>query len=131
MAENLVDGEFWLPLQFLSDDEDGGGLTTHSFSSKEKPSPLFNNGEDTLPYGFASFDFSSPVDSLSGSSETESDEDEKHMAELTRRMARSTLEVDYKASDKNLVGKFILFQLLFIFKTVNVFFCFSFWFVAF
>ncbi|XP_050912715.1 uncharacterized protein LOC127127551 isoform X3 [Lathyrus oleraceus] len=106
MAENLVDGEFWLPLQFLSDDEDGGGLTTPSFSSKEKPSPLFNNGEDTLPYGFASFDFSSPVDSLSGSSETESDEDEKHMAELTRRMARSTLEVDYKASDKNL-GRFV------------------------
>ncbi|CAI8612733.1 unnamed protein product [Vicia faba] len=112
MAENLVDGEFWLPLQFLSDDENDDGLTTPPFSSKDKPSRLFNNGGDVLPfpsefpYGLAYSDFSSPVDSLSGSSETESDEDEKHMAELTHRMARSTLQADSKASDNNL-GRFV------------------------
>ncbi|XP_058739699.1 uncharacterized protein LOC131611881 isoform X1 [Vicia villosa] len=98
MADNLVDGEFWLPLQFLSDDEDN--LTTPPFTSKHRPFP------SELSFGFASSDFSSPGDSLSGSSETESDEDEKHMAELTRRMARSTLQVDSKASDNNL-GRFV------------------------
>ncbi|CAK8541798.1 unnamed protein product [Lathyrus sativus] len=112
MAENLVDGEFWLPLQFLSDDEDGSELTTLSFLSKEKPSQLLNNGEDIhpfpseFPYGFASSDFSSSVDSPSGSSETESDEDEKHMAELTHRMGRSTLQGNSKTSDNNL-GRFV------------------------
>jgi len=102
MAENLHDGEFWLPPQFLSDD-DGDDTTT----TKPKPSPLFNNGEDPLlfpsefPYGFACSDLSSPIDSLPASSETESDDDEQLFAELTRCLSRCSLHVDSKASENN------------------------------
>lgn len=107
MADNLDDGVFWLPPQFLADDD----FTTTPF----KPKPTLsntNNGNDSLffpsefPYGFAS-DLSSPVDSLiGGSSETESDEEEHLVAELTRRMARSTLQNDFKSSENNM-GRFM------------------------
>ncbi|KEH17273.1 hypothetical protein MtrunA17_Chr7g0240771 [Medicago truncatula] len=100
MAENLDDGEFWLPPQFLSDDDGDDTITT-----KAKPSSfsLFNNGEDPLlfPYGFACSDLSSPIDSLAASSETESDDDEQLFAELTRCLSRSSLHVDSKASENH------------------------------
>lgn len=100
MAENLDDGEFWLPPQFLSDDDCDDTTTT-----KPKPSSLslFNNGEDPLlfPYGFACSDLSSPIDSLAASSETESDDDEQLFAELTRCLSRSSLHVDSKASENH------------------------------
>ncbi|KAJ7961338.1 TIP41-like protein [Quillaja saponaria] len=92
MADNLDDGEFWLPPKFLSDNDEV---------------PMNNDGPKALfpsefPYEFGSFgvhsDLSSPVESLVSSSETESDEEE-HIAELTRLMARSTLEMDFKHAD--------------------------------
>jgi hypothetical protein len=56
----------------------------------------------SLPYGFGSFgffsDLSSPVESVVGSTETESDE-EDYLAGLTRQMAHSTLEDDFKRND--------------------------------
>ncbi|KAF7844549.1 TIP41-like protein [Senna tora] len=101
MAENLHDGEFWLPPQFLAAAADD--VVT------EKADAYFNkakNGDahafgalfpSEFPYGFMcsgiASGLSSPVESLVGSSETESDEEE-HMAELTRRMAHSTLDSD-------------------------------------
>jgi len=101
MAENLDDGEFWLPPQFLSDDDDGDDTTT----TKPKPSSfsLFNNGEDPqlFPYGFACSDLSSPIDSLAASSETESDDDEQLFAELTRCLSRSSLHVHSEASENH------------------------------
>eukprot|EP00258_Populus_trichocarpa_P031823 XP_024447842.1 uncharacterized protein LOC18110616 [Populus trichocarpa] len=55
-----------------------------------------------LPYGFGSFGFStdlgSPVESVVGSTEIESDE-EDYLARLTRQMAHSTLEDDFKRND--------------------------------
>lgn len=108
MAENLDDGEFWLPPQFLSDDD-------VPFSPKNKPS-ILNNGEDTLffpsefPYGFASSDLSSPEDSLVGSSETESSDEEQFVAELTRRMTRSSLQIDSKSSENNSVYTSFIFS---------------------
>lgn len=59
MAKVLDDAEFWLPAQFLTDDEFVFGLN-------------------------------SPVESVVGSTETDSDE-EDYLAELTRRMGHSTL----------------------------------------
>ncbi|KAL8152749.1 hypothetical protein V2J09_010509 [Rumex salicifolius] len=70
MAENLDDGEFWLPSQFLTDTDD-----------------------DTSTNGFNS-DLGSPVESVT---ETESDEDE-FLSELTRRMARYSLLQDSPAT---------------------------------
>ncbi|KAK7339755.1 hypothetical protein VNO77_20437 [Canavalia gladiata] len=110
MADNLDDGEFWLPPQFLADDD----VTAKPFEATWSPLNL-KNGHDTtvlfpseFPYGFASHsDLSSPVDSLvGGSSETESDEEEQLFAELTRRMDRSSLHVDVKSRD-NSMGLFM------------------------
>ncbi|KAL8167927.1 hypothetical protein V2J09_009426 [Rumex salicifolius] len=70
MAENLDDGEFWLPSQFLTDTDD-----------------------DTSTNGFNS-DLGSPVESVT---ETESDEDE-FLSELTRQMARYSLLQDSPAT---------------------------------
>ncbi|XP_031484627.1 uncharacterized protein LOC116253819 [Nymphaea colorata] len=75
MAEDLDDGEFWLPSRFLS--EEMGFLETK------------------LPCEFPYCDSSSPVESVVSSTETESDE-EDYMAGLMRRMAHSTLEDDEK-----------------------------------
>ncbi|KAI3988767.1 hypothetical protein MKX01_016338 [Papaver californicum] len=95
MAESLDDGEFWLPSEFLTDDDllmdkihmkDGGGDI-----SPENQSGLCFPSE--FPYGFdSSSAFSSPVESLgSSSTETESDE-EDFLAGLTQRMVHSTLQ---------------------------------------
>ncbi|KAE8684788.1 Adenine nucleotide alpha hydrolases-like superfamily protein isoform 1 [Hibiscus syriacus] len=86
MAEVLDDGEFWLPPRFLADDD--------LFMEKSK----INNSHDSLfPYDLPS-DLSSPVDSLLGSSETDSDE-EHSLVRLTRQMARYTLEDDFGGND--------------------------------
>ncbi|KAI9115835.1 hypothetical protein K1719_012765 [Acacia pycnantha] len=106
MAENLDDGEFWLPPQFLDDDvfiEDrNSGLKLQSNGLLDTVSPKDLSFPLEFPYGFDSCgsasDLSSPVESVVGSSETESDEEEP-MPDLTHRMARTTLEVDC-ASDK-------------------------------
>lgn len=90
MAESLDDGEFWLPPKFLNDEDlfveekCGGGK-----NGKYGLYPF------EIPHGFGPFrvtsDLGSPVESLVGSSETESDEEE-YIAGLTNQMARSTLE---------------------------------------
>ncbi|KAE8713233.1 Adenine nucleotide alpha hydrolases-like superfamily protein isoform 1 [Hibiscus syriacus] len=82
MAEVLDDGEFWLPPRFLADDD--------LFMEKSK----INNSHDSLfPYDLPS-DLSSPVESVLGSTETDSDE-EHFLVGLTRQMARYTLQDDF------------------------------------
>ncbi|RDX96156.1 hypothetical protein CR513_21213, partial [Mucuna pruriens] len=72
MADNLDDGEFWLPYQFLVDDDgDDTSFDNNLAASNAK------NDQTLFPY-------------LSSASETESDEEE-HIAGLTRRVA---LELD-------------------------------------
>ncbi|XVF55165.1 hypothetical protein PTKIN_Ptkin06aG0014700 [Pterospermum kingtungense] len=112
MAEVLDDGEFWLPPQFLTDDD----LFVEENNSKGKSSP--KSGKDgfgfeldvskslfthEFPSGFGSFgfssDLSSPVESVVGSTETESDE-EDYLSGLTRQMAQSTLEDDIRRNDR-------------------------------
>ncbi|KAG2685919.1 hypothetical protein I3843_10G141700 [Carya illinoinensis] len=94
MALSLDDVEFWLPPEFL--DDDGFAM------DKNERNGLGSDSETTkalfpleFPYGFDSFgtsssDLGSPVESVVGSSETESDE-EDYLAGLTRQMARSNL----------------------------------------
>lgn len=111
MTESLDDAAYWLPSEFLTDDDtlmdlsnskaknDGDGFGfAFAFGSETDASsrPLFPYES---PYGFGSLgvpsDLSSPVESLVGSSETESDE-EDFLAGLTLQMARSTLEDGFK-----------------------------------
>ncbi|KAJ7950232.1 TIP41-like protein [Quillaja saponaria] len=108
MAENLDDGEFWLPPKFLADNDE---LAMEKRSNVKAKGDFFGLDTDAskalfpfeFPYGLGSVgvysDLSSPVESVVGSSETESDEEE-HIAELTRRMARSTLEADLEHANR-------------------------------
>ncbi|XP_011019197.1 PREDICTED: uncharacterized protein LOC105121999 isoform X2 [Populus euphratica] len=111
MTESLDDGEFWLPPQFLIDDDtvlmeqnsdnnfNGSARDVFGYSKTDSGKSLFPL---QFPCGFGSFgfssDLSSPVESLVGSTETESDE-EDYLAGLTRQMAHSTLEDDFKRND--------------------------------
>ena len=86
MAENLDDDEFWLSPQFLADDD----VVVFPIPFEAKFSPLSNNA--------VLFPYSSPVDStVGGSSETESNEEEQLVAELTRHLTRSSLQPDTEA----------------------------------
>ncbi|KAK9075860.1 hypothetical protein SSX86_004189 [Deinandra increscens subsp. villosa] len=98
MAQELADGEFWLPPEFLNDEDIlmdfkpisgapiGGGL---------------NSGSSGF-YGFGSYgpksDVSSPVESVVGSTETESDE-EDYLNGLTQKLENTTL--NFWKSDAN------------------------------
>ncbi|XP_019427181.1 PREDICTED: uncharacterized protein LOC109335502 [Lupinus angustifolius] len=79
MAENLDDGEFWLPPHFLTDDY----------------TPMNNNSAKNVDVLSALFpsDLSSLVESVVWSSETESSDEEYHMADLTRHMTHQ-LDLD-------------------------------------
>ncbi|KAJ6407810.1 hypothetical protein OIU84_011167 [Salix udensis] len=112
MTETLDDGEFWLPPQFLIDDDkvlmennsnnnlrNGSARDVFGYSKTDYGKSLF---PVEFPCGFGSFgfssDLSSPVESVEGSTETESDE-EDYLAGLTRQIAHSTLEDDFKTND--------------------------------
>lgn len=96
MADSLDDGEFWLPPQFLADDDDQKSCVGNKNTDQNRlGSTTFQSGRASFPLEFGTFggfsDFSSPGESLKGSSETESDE-EDYVAGLTLRMARSTID---------------------------------------
>lgn len=82
MAQELDDGEFWLPSEFLTDDDLLIDFKTDYLKTKRA---------DDFSLGFSSSDLSSPVESVMGSTETESDEDD-FISGLTRKVARSTLQ---------------------------------------
>lgn len=112
MAESLDNGEFWLPPQFLLDDdtvhmEKYSANNLKNLSAKDVFGyPETEYGKSLIPYefpyGFGSFgfssDLSSPVESVVGSTETESDE-EDYLAGLSRQMSHFTLEDDFKRND--------------------------------
>jgi len=100
MAENLDDGEFWLPPQFLADDD----VVVFPTPFEAKFPPLSDDAV-LFPYG-------SPVDStVGGSSETESDEEEQLVAELTRHLTRSSLQPDTESVVRYIT--FVFLSLLF------------------
>lgn len=102
MAQELADGEFWLPPEFLNDED----LLMDFIPGKPNsgtPAGGLNKGSNGL-YGFGSYgpnsDLSSPVESVMGSTETESDE-EDYMNCLSRKFAKTTLHEDFWKSDAN------------------------------
>lgn len=99
MADNLDDGEFWLPPQFLVDDDSMLHHNTCATNNNNDQNCLasspFQPGRPSFPFEFGTFgafsDFGSSGESLRGSSETESDEEES-VPGLTLRMAHSTID---------------------------------------
>ena len=99
MADSLDDGEFWLPPQFLADDDNMPSPNTCATNKNSDLNCLgstpFLPRRPSFPFEFGTFggfsDFSSPGESLKGSSETESDE-EDCLAGITLRMAQSTID---------------------------------------
>ncbi|GAB4833895.1 hypothetical protein Ancab_032142 [Ancistrocladus abbreviatus] len=101
MAEDLGDGEFWLPSQFLTDDDILMDFAGNGNKPSQDKEGFHGLGFDVS--GFGSFGLNSGLsspcgESATGSTETESDEEE-YLAGLTREMARSTLD-DYSANSK-------------------------------
>ncbi|PSS32647.1 3-phosphoshikimate 1-carboxyvinyltransferase [Actinidia chinensis var. chinensis] len=105
MAENLDDGEFWLPPQFLTDDD----ILMDYKSNKASLKSIEADSGGYFPYDFqrefGSFgpysDLSSPGESVVSSTETESDE-EDYIAGLTWKLAHSTLKEDFLKADSGL-----------------------------
>uniref|UniRef100_A0A803P1L5 TIP41-like protein n=1 Tax=Cannabis sativa TaxID=3483 RepID=A0A803P1L5_CANSA len=103
-SRSLDDAEFWLPSQFLTDDDvlmgkenfDKNGVTFGTdngcFGGQR---PCVNGFPTEFPYEFDSFGsnsaLSSPVESVVSSTETESSDEEDFFAGLTRRFAQSNL----------------------------------------
>ncbi|KAL2907075.1 Cytoplasmic tRNA 2-thiolation protein 1 [Bienertia sinuspersici] len=84
MAEDLDDGEFWLPSHFLTDDDI---LMDFDFSAT-KPEQVPGQG---MGMGMDGFSSNSDLELTSGCTETESDEEDLLHAGLTREMTRSKL----------------------------------------
>ncbi|KAK4419004.1 hypothetical protein Salat_2313200 [Sesamum alatum] len=99
MAQELDDGEFWLPSEFLTDDDLLTDFKTDHF--KMKRDDEFSHGFGNS-FGFSS-DLSSPVESVMGSTETESDEDD-FITGLTRKIAHTTLHDSNLSSDYTAKG---------------------------
>ena len=110
MAEELDDGEFWLPPKFLSDDD----LLMEFGNEKSGGFGL------TRPNS----DLSSPGESVMGSTETESDEDE-YLFGLSRRLAKTSLNDDLWKVEPNKVGVLGFFEILVpsLFIQILVFCC--------
>ncbi|KAM6598681.1 hypothetical protein CsatA_018290 [Cannabis sativa] len=103
-SRSLDDAEFWLPSQFLTDDDvlmgkenfDKNGVafgTDNGCFGGQRP--CVNGFPTEFPYEFDSFGsnsaLSSPVESVVSSTETESSDEEDFFAGLTRRFAQSNL----------------------------------------
>lgn len=110
MARSLDDAEFWLPSQFLTDDDvlmdkenfNKNGVNGTGFG--QVPGLGFPS---EFPYEFDSFcsksALSSPVDSAVGLTETESSDEEDFLVGLTRRLAQSTLHETQKLAVPGIV----------------------------
>ncbi|KAF6161053.1 hypothetical protein GIB67_007694 [Kingdonia uniflora] len=109
MALNLDDGEFWLPSEFLTDDDFLMETTKTAINGDSNKGGKPDSGSlfcfpDEFPFGVSSFgvktsNLNSPVESVTGSVETESDE-EDCLAGLTRQMTRSMMIHEYERNPK-------------------------------
>ncbi|XP_059296431.1 uncharacterized protein LOC132049583 [Lycium ferocissimum] len=91
MGEDAKECEFWLPPQFLTDDD-----ILFGFKKNESKRYFGCDFQNEFSYGFNMFgpnsDLSSPVESVVSSTETESEEEDDYITELTRQMAHYTFE---------------------------------------
>lgn len=86
MAQEMIDAQFWLPPEFLNDDD-------------------FVTGKPASGKGFYGFGSGSPVESFLGSNETESDEEDylnMNLNGLTRQFENTTFHDHYWKSDADL-----------------------------
>ncbi|XP_009758884.1 uncharacterized protein [Nicotiana sylvestris] len=92
MACKFEEPEFWLPSEFLTDDEIlmGHGNLKKTEGHRNDFSDLNLCFPTDFPYDFCPTVLGSPVDSFAGSTETESDEEDA-LAGLTRQLTRTTL----------------------------------------
>ncbi|XVE52586.1 hypothetical protein DITRI_Ditri02bG0133600 [Diplodiscus trichospermus] len=95
MALQIDDAEFWLPAKFLTDDDvimEKENLKNKNGGNNRTKLLIPSHGFPTeFPYEFDSFSaLSSPVESVVGSTETESSDEDEFLAGLTRRLAHST-----------------------------------------
>lgn len=113
MAECFDEDDFWLPPQFLADDDNMLDKNTCATNKNNHQNCLtsspFHSEPACFPFEFGNFgvfsDFSSPLESLKGSSETERDEEDCGPG-LTLRMARST--IDDVGFNSNIIPLFLL-----------------------
>ncbi|XP_056170231.1 uncharacterized protein LOC115690812 isoform X3 [Syzygium oleosum] len=90
MLDALDDGEFWLPPQFLADGGDPFDLVAAAVAAAAAAEKKgLGPGSNPCCGGYSGL--SSPVESVFGSTETESDEEDFVIADLTRIMAASAL----------------------------------------
>ncbi|XWS07688.1 hypothetical protein CRYUN_Cryun41cG0011300 [Craigia yunnanensis] len=110
MAEQIDDAEFWLPAKFLTDDNaifmEKENLKNKNGGKNNEELLISSHGFPTeFPYEFESFSsLSSPVESVVGSTETESSVEDEFLTGLTRRFAHSTshkLTIPSLSLDKN------------------------------
>lgn len=111
MAADLVDGEFWLPAQFLTDGDSLIRGQNKTRQTKKMDDFSFAFGNSFGPFS----DLSSPVESVTGSTETESDEDD-YLTELTRKIAQSTIQdSNYPVENNKVYISFLFFFFLLLF----------------
>lgn len=128
MEEYSKECEFWLPPQFLTDDDILLGFKTNSKGEENDRKSYFGcdfKNEFSYMLGPPS-DLSSPVESVVGSTETESSDEEDYITELTRQMAHSTLENHkvYIPSSSFFFSLFASLSLLCFYFSFNLFFVF-------
>lgn len=92
MAQELADGEFWLPPEFLNDDD-------------FIPGKLNSGNKGCSGFGLygrnSNSEISSPVESVLGSTETESDEEDFNLNGLTQKLNNTSLKQDLWNLDTN------------------------------
>lgn len=109
MADKLDEPEFWLPSEFLTDED-------ILMDNKENVSKLLGLCFPTeFPYDYGSSILNSPVESVVGSTETESDEEDLLLTGLTRQLSlRETQKSTPTHQNHKVPTRFIiLFDLLF------------------
>lgn len=109
MAEVLDDLEFLLPSELLTDDDLLTDFNTDRIRTRISDDASCGFGN---PFGFSS-DLSSPVESVTGTMETESDEYD-FIAELSRKVSHSTLQdTDFTPKVSSLASFYFFFFRLF------------------
>ena len=104
MGESVGDAKAWYHSQFLTNDDplmDKENFNERGVNAGFAPGFSFPT---EFPYEFESFgpnsSFNSPVESVAGSTETESSDEEEFFAGLTRRLTQFTLHETQKLAVK-------------------------------
>ncbi|KAH9324555.1 hypothetical protein KI387_004733, partial [Taxus chinensis] len=101
-SQNLDDGELWLPADFLSDESPPKEIVMRTNINKPQIPSEFPYEWNSLGLPLDSSSYNSPVESVVGSTETESDEEDDYIAGLAHQIAHSMLDDDensYMARD--------------------------------